>query len=250
MAYYRCSKNNKVKLVPWSTGSDAEIKDMVDAYHSGDLSLSDIQSVWNIGDEREVRLSAMAATGVGETHAAQTVKFILLNFGGKTFTDNTECLAVVGQKNCLAETGYINDDGSNTGGWNGCDRRTWCNNVYKAAIPSDFRDLFKQFNNLSGTGGNSTSGTQNTVDYFALPAEIEVFGSKTYSVSGEGSQFKYYETTVNRIKKLGDSSSSTIWWLRSPVSGHNLSFCNVGTDARVRGKQSSYTDGLAPFGCI
>lgn len=234
-------------LVSWSTGTDAEIKAMVDAYYAGELTLEDIQSVWSIGDEREVTLSAMAATGVGESHASQTVKFVILNWGGKTLSDNTECLAIVGQKNCLAEKGYMNSTNTNTGGWNSSARRTWCNDVYKASIPSDFRSLFKQHKNLSGTGGASSSGTQQTTDYFALPAEIEVFGSAIYSVAGEGSQFKYYETSANRNKNLGESGSAGAWWERSPTSGDPTNFCLVGG---IGSAIASNTRGLAPFGCI
>lgn len=235
-------------LPSWSTGTDAEIKAVVDAYYAGTLTLADIQSVWSIGDEREVTLSGMAATGVSDSHVSQTVKFVLMNWGGKTLTNNTECLAIVGQKNCLAEAGYMNSSDTNTGGWNSCARRTWCNNTYKAAIPSDFRDLFKQYNNQSGTGGGSTSGTQTTADYFALPAEIEVFGTTPYSVAGEGSQFKYYETSANRVKTRGEGGSNSTWWERSPYSGNSDAFCYVRGGADING--SSVSSGLAPFGCI
>ena len=245
-------KNNPLPLVSWSTGTDAEIKAMVDAYYAGNLTLEEIKSVWSIGDEREVTLSAMAATGVGETHASQTVKFVLMNFGGKTLTsDNTECLAIVGQKNSLAEAGYINSSNTNTGGWNSCARRSWCNNIYKAAIPSDFRELFKEHNNQSGTGDGASSGTQTTADYFTLPAEIEVFGTTTHSVAGEGSQFKYYETSANRSKTLGEGGSAYAWWERSPLSDNPYQFCYVNSnDVTAAHYLASHTQGLAPFGCI
>lgn len=243
-------KNDPVSLVSWSTGTDAEIKAMVDAYYAGELTLEDIQSVWSIGDEREVTLSAMAATGIGESHASQTVKFVLMNWGGKTLADDTTCLAIVGQKNSLSEAGYMNSSNPNTGGWNNSARRTWCNNVYKESIPSDFRSLFKQHKNLSGTGEGSSSGTQQTTDYFALPAEIEVFGSTTYSVAGEGSQFKYYETSANRVKTLGEGGSASSWWERSPRSGNSNGFCHVTRYGSAGGDTSSSAFGLAPFGCI
>lgn len=244
-------KNEPIHLVSWSTGTDAEIKAMVDAYYAGDLTLEDIQSVWSIGDEREVTLSAMAATGVGESHASQTVKFVLMNWGGKALTaDNTTCLAIVGQKNSLAEQGYMNSSNINTGGWNSCARRSWCNNIYKAAIPSDFRELFKEHNNQSGTGEGSSSGTQTTVDYFALPAEIEIFGATTHSVAGEGSQFKYYETSADKVKTLGEGGSAGTWWERSPRSGYSGIFGGVNNVGTASYGYASYTLGLAPFGCI
>lgn len=243
-------KNNPLPLVSWSTGTDAEIIAMVDAYYAGKLTLEDIQSVWSIGDEREVALSAMAATGVGESHASQTVKFVIMNWGGKTLADDTTCLAIVGQKNSLSEVGYMNSSNTNTGGWNSSARRTWCNGVYKNAIPSDFRELFKQYKNNSGTGGGSSSGTQQTTDYFALPAEMEVFGSRSYSVEGEGSQFKYYETSANRVKTLGEGGSAYIWWERSPISGSSSSFCSVKNNGTEYYATAANTLGLAPFGCI
>lgn len=243
-------KNEPIPLVSWSTGTDAEIKAMVDAYHAGELTLEDIQSVWSIGDEREVTLSAMAATGVGETHASQTVKFVLMNWGGKTLADDTTCLAIVGQKNSLSEVGYMNSSDTNTGGWNSSARRTWCNDIYKGSIPSDFRSLFKQHKNLSGTGGGSTSGTQQTTDYFALPAEVEVFRTTPYSVAGEGSQFKYYETSANRVKALGEGGSAGGWWERSPGAGDSGFFCLVNGSGGAGSVRASYAIGLAPFGCI
>lgn len=245
-------KNDPISLVSWSTGTDAEIKAMVDAYYAGDLTLEDIKSVWSIGDEREVTLSAMAATGVGESHASQTVKFVLMNWGGKTLTtENTECLAIVGQKNALAEKGYINSSDTNSGGWNNCKRRTWCNDIYKAAIPSAFRELFKEHNNQSGTGGGSSSGIQTTADYFALPAEVEVIGDDLYySVAGEGSQFKYYETSANRVKTLGEGGSVNNWWDRSPRSANSSSFCGTDYNGAPYTYKASATIGLAPFGVI
>lgn len=242
---------HNVSLVSWSTGTDAEIKAMVDAYYAGELTLADIKSVWSIGDEREVTLSAMAATGVGETHASQTVKFVLMNWGGKTLADDTTCLAIVGQKNSLSEEGYMNSSpNTNTGGWNSSARRTWCNDVYKESIPSDFRSLFKQHKNLSGTGGGSSSGTQQTTDYFALPAEIEVLGSTSGSVAGEGSQFKYYETSANRVKTLGEGRSASGWWERSPYSGNSTCFCSVASNGVAIYSGASMNNGFAPFGCI
>ena len=243
-------KTKPISLVSWATGTDAEIKAMVDAYYAGELTLEDIQSVWSIGDEREVTLSAMAATGVGESHAVQTVKFVLMNWGGKILADNTTCLAIVGQKNDLSEAGYMNSSNTNTGGWNNSARRTWCNNVYKESIPSDFRSLFKQHKNLSGTGGGSSSGIQTTIDYFALPAEIEVFGTTTNSVAGEGSQFKYYETSANRIKTLGEGGSDYGWWERSPRSGDSSRFCLIYISGGAGANRAYDPDGLAPFGCI
>lgn len=243
-----------LKIVSWASGTNAELKDMLDAHYAGKI---DIHDYWAVGDERTVSLSEMAATGTGgESHVAQNVTMVLMNAGGKTLANGKTCAFVVGQKNLLAngtsqEYGHMNSSMDNFGGWKGSARRTWCNGTYYYAIASGFRALLKQFVNMSGTGASSTSGTESTTDWTALAAEVEVHGSKTYSVYGEGSRFKYYETSANRIKKNGNSGSAYNWWNRSPGSGTGGSFCLVSSagDAGIpSGAQYNY--GIAPFFCI
>ena len=240
-----------VKIVTWATGTDAEIAAMVDAADKGIITLSDY---WAVGDERSVSLSAMAATGVGESHAAQTVKMVLMNAGGKDLVTATEsgrttCSFIVGLKDCLTAGGYMNSSNTNANGWDGCARRTWCNNVFRNAIPSALRGIFKQHKNKASAGSQSST-TIISSDYFALPAEIEVFGSTTYAKSGEGTQFTYYKTASNRIKKYGESGSAAYWWERSPDGSGSARFCLVGSDGSAVVSSASSAHGLAPFGCI
>lgn len=245
-------------LVSWSTGTDAEIKAMVDAYYDGTFSLQDIKSVWNVGDEREVNLSAMAATGVNDSHVAQTVKFVIMNFGGKKLASDgtTDVLAIVGQKNLLAqgsspENGNMNSSNTNNGGWNACARRTWCNNVYKNAVPETLRAIFKEFNNVTADGPYDTSAT--SADYFALPSEKEVLGSATRAsatAEASNSQFSYYVTSANRIKKIGESGSASSWWERSPCKSESATYCLINAYGNGNNDYATGNIGIAPFGCI
>ena len=245
-------KDRSLTIVTWADGTDEELSAMLEAHYAG---LINIHDYWAVGDERTVQLSAMNATGVGESHVAQSVTMVLMNEGGKTLANGKTCAFVVGQKNFLAngtsrEAGYMNSSNTNAGGWKSSARRTWCNETYYNAIASGFKALLKQFINKSGTGGGSSSGTEDTTDWTALPAEVEVFGSTTYSVSGEGSQFKYYETSANRIKKAGDSGSADLWWERSPYSGNSGNFCRVYSNGGAGSNNASRAYGIAPFGVI
>ena len=254
MAWIETGMNNQggggVEIVTWTDGTDEQIAAMLEAHYAGEINIHDY---WAVGDERTVHLSAMSATGVDESHVEQDVTMVLMNEGGKTLSDGTtECAFIVGQKNMLAndghhEGGYMNSANTNAGGWKDCARRTWCNSVYYNAIPSGFKALLKEFTNQSGLGNNSSSGVEDTKDYCALPAEIEVFGSTTYSVSGEGSLFKYYETSANRIKKQGDSGEASYWWERSPRSGNSTRFCCVSSESNTNISYASDAFGLAPF---
>ncbi|MBQ4650819.1 MAG: hypothetical protein IJB73_08975, partial [Firmicutes bacterium] len=246
------SLEEALKIVEWSTGTDAEIVAMVAAADAGKINLSDY---WDVGDERQVSISAISAFGsLSDTHAAQTIVLVLMNKGGKTLTSGKECNFIVGQKDCLADAAVINASSSkgSSGGWADSDRRTWCNNAYYNAYPASIKPIFKKFYNVSGVGGESISGTSTTSDYFALLAEIEVYGSVSNSVKGEGTQFTYYQTATNRKKKNGINGGNCEWWLRSPASGYPYHWCTVEQWASSPSKQLAYSAVafVSPFGCI
>ena len=255
-------------LVAWPSGTDAQISNMVEAYYNGYYSLNDIKSVWSIGDSRNVDLSAMLATGVGEQHRAQTVEMVIIGFDHDTLTtpinNKTKALITVQMKNCLrdasvsdtggssnTEHGYMNSSNTNVNGWRGCARRTWCNNVFYTALSSGFKALVKQANH-STTVGNQGTSLETTADYCFLPSEWEIFGAKTYAAAQEGTQYEYYKTAANRYKlpKWNSSVVSDIWWERSPGGSDTTNFCTVYRNGNADSYGASYANGLAPAACI
>ena len=257
----------KPALVSWTTGTNDEITAMVNAYYDGILSLDEIKSVWHLGDTRSVDLSAMAATGVGESHRAQTVEFEILGFDHDTLTTPvgsiTKALITVDLKDCLiasgnpygssnTEHGYINSSNTNRGGWTSCARRTWCNNVFYNALPPYFESLVKPVDKLTSAGNESFTINTDS-DYCFILSEIEVFGTASKSVNGEGSQYAWFaNATANRYKlpKWNSSSVSDIWWERSPRGGDSTAFCAVGTDGGAGYNGAFSARGLAPACCI
>lgn len=235
-----------VEIVSWADGTDEQIVAMVAAADAGKINLSDY---WHEGDTRTVHLSAMAADGVGESHVAQDVEFVLSDPGHFTLANGKPCNFVVNMKDCLEENGYMNSSNNNSGGWNGCARRTWCNNVFSNAIPSGLRPAFKQFKTKAATGTGTASTT--STDWFSLPSEMEVFGSvacANSSAESGNTQLNYYKTSSNRIKMVNGSSST--WWERSPYNSGSAYFCMVISDGRASYEGANYDFGLAPFGCI
>ena len=236
----------KVEIVSWADGTDEQIAAMVAAADAGQINLSDY---WSEGDTRTVSLSSMSATGVGESHAAQSVQFVLSDPGHFTLASGKPCNFVVNMKDCLKEEGYINSSNTNSGGWNGCKRRTWCNNVFRNAIPSGLRPAFKQFQTKAATGTGPASTT--SVDWFALPSEMEVFGRVYYadSIAESGNtQLNYYKTPSNRVKRVNGSASW--WWVRSPYSAISNSFCVINSHGGADVTWPTIDSGLSPFGCI
>lgn len=231
----------------WTTGSVADIAEALQMHYDGEIDLHDF---WSVGDERTINLPAIAASGSARAIDATTVTLVLMNAGGKTLSDGTtECAFVVGIKEALTPGGQVNTQNTNTGGWRDCQIRTWCNGAFYNSIPSDIKTIFKEFTNKSGRGGGS-SETYDTTDYFALPAEIEVFGTTNNSVAGEGTQFKYYETAANRIKEGTGTQAATDWWERSPYKEYSYNFCYVRANGSNGSMNPFYDYGLSPFGCI
>lgn len=237
-----------LKIVSWEYGSYEEIAAMVAAADAGRITLSDY---WKAGDTRSVYLSAMSGSvaNANESHAAQYVQFVLTDPGHYTLANGKKCNFVVLQKDCLNEYGVMNSQNTNSGGWNGCQRRTWCNSVYRNAIPATLRPIFKQFKvrTANGSGPDATDST----DYFALFSEKEVFGSTRYansSAESQNSQLTWFKTSSNRIKRVNGSVG--IWWERSPHSGFTDRFCRVTHRGIADWTTANGSFGIAPFGCI
>ena len=146
----------------------------------------------------------------------------------------------------------MNSSNTNSGSWNGSARRTWCNNVFRNAIPSTLRAIFKQFKTVTAQTYNGSTN-QTSVDYFALPAEREIFNAKEYCNQTEYNalfQFDYYKTASNRVKKRGKTGSAYYWWERSLFYYNSTAFCRVDSDGTANADLASGSFGLAPFGCI
>ena len=229
----------ELKIVTFAGGTDAEIAKMIQAHYNNKIKISDY---WAVGDTRTVSLSAMAATGVGESHRAQSVKFVIGDFDHDDLTTpingHTKAAITLLQKDCLmdatsennptngsndTERGYMNSSNTNVGGWKNCARRTWCNNVYFKALPATWQSMIKTVNKKVSVGNNSST-IETVQDKIFLAAEIEIFGSTTYSFAGEGTQYQYYKNaTANRYKlpKWGSS-------VRHPlVAGSGMHICST-----------------------
>lgn len=242
------SANSGPEIVSWADGTDEEVAAMVAAADAGKINLSDY---WKAGDTRTVHLSAMSGSvaNANESHAAQDVQMVLTDPGHYTLANGKKCNFVVLQKDCLKEYGVMNSRGTNSGGWDACPRRTWCNSVYRNAIPSTLRDIFKQFTTYAANGSGSSSVASS--DYFALFSEKEVFGSTMYasrSAEKQNTQLNWFKTSSNRIKRVNGSAS--VWWERSPYSGDSTVFCLVLSGGTAIADRVDRAYGLAPFGCI
>ena len=257
-----------LKIVAFATGTDKEIAAMIEAHYNNKINIA---NYWAVGDMRTVHLSAMAATGVKESHRAQDVQFVIGDFEhddlATPINGHTKAAVTLLQKDCLMdaanasnpvngsgnkENGYMNSTGTNVGGWKNCKRRAWCNNVFFAALPSVWQSMVKTVNKKTSSGNNSST-IETVQDKIFLASEIEIFGSINYSFSGEGAQYRYYKNAnANKCKmpKWTSDYISHIYFERSPCSG-NTAFCCVGYSGTSNSAaQSDASRGIATNFCI
>ena len=213
----------------------------------------------------------MSATGVDESHRAQTVEFAIAGFDHddltKAINGHTKAAVTLTQVDCLmdaecaagtkyggdnTENGKMNRSQTTAGGWESCTRRTWCNSVYYNALPFAFKNIVKEVNKNT-SAGNKSATIKTTADKIFLLSEIEIFGRERISAAGEGNQYQYYKNTTANIYKLPKWTSSynaSTWWLRSPHLRYDV-FVGV---VEPEGYAGSYDVisrcGIAPCLCL
>lgn len=258
----------ELKIVTFADGTDAEIARMIRAHYAGKINIGEY---WAVGDKRTIHHNAMDTTGVSESHKANDYAYVIIGIehddlvtaiNGKVkaaITIQTERLLYLdttteynNSLDASHECGYMNSSDMNSGGWEGCERRTWCNNVYKKCLPAYVQSMMKQVKKLTSVGGqSSTIKTSN--DYAFLLSEIEIFGNNPYSFGGEGTQYQYFKNaTANRYKspRTSNSYASGIWWERSPCRSANESFCVVNAAGNTNIADASQEKSLAPCLCF
>ena len=183
--------------------------------------------------------------------------FDIIGFNHDTLTDAnaygkataTGKAGITFQMHDLFATGYpMNSNNTNSGGWKNSAMRTSTMATMKGYLPATWQTAIKPVNKVSGTGGGSSIGTETVSDSCFLLAEIEIFGSTNYSVSGEGTRYAYYKAGNSKIKKKGGSANN--WWERSPRSGKSTNFCTVHSNGSANYYTASNSYGVAFGFCV
>ena len=202
--------------------------------------LGKAQDYWKVGDTKTV-----AVNGVN-------YQFQIIGFDHDTLTtadgSRTKAGITFQMVDCLSTTYYMNSSNTNSGGWNGSYMKKTVMTTLLNQLPAALKNVLKSVNKLSGTGGGSTSGTQTTNDKLFLLSEVEIFGTTTYSVPGEGTQYAYYKAGNSKVKKV--NGSANYWWERSPSSGDTNIFCCVADSGTAVRNYASDSSGVSFGFCV
>ena len=222
-----------VYVYPFTIGDNLNDTDWADIDICGRLGMA--QQFFKVGDSKTVNIG-------GTNYEVQIIGF---NHDDKV--SGGKAAYSFQLVDCLNQTQQMNTSNTNTGGWNGSAMRGRMS-TYKSQLPASLRNVIKTVKKKSGTGGGSSSGTQQTNDDLFLLSEIEIFGTTTYSVAGEGTQYEWYKAGNSRIKKVNGSASN--WWERSPFSGNSDFFCDVISSGNASFNYASYSYGVSFGFCV
>ena len=222
-----------VYVYPFTIGDNLNDTDWADIDICGRLGMA--QQFFKVGDSKTVNIG-------GTNYEVQIIGF---NHDDKV--SGGKAAYSFQLVDCLNQTQQMNTSNTNTGGWNGSAMRGRMS-TYKSQLPAALRNVIKTVKKKSGTGGGSSSGTQQTNDDLFLLSEIEIFGTTTYSVAGEGTQYEWYKAGNSRIKKVNGSANS--WWERSPKSGDTGCFCFVGSSGDAGNYYASNSRGVSFGFCV
>lgn len=199
--------------------------------------------LFNVGDEKDITLT----TG-------EVVTLVILGFNHDNLTAGGKAGITFGMKNLLATRYPMNGSNTNAGGWQNSAMRTSTMQTLLSHLPDDVKAVIKPVNKLTSAGSQSTT-IETTSDSLFLLSEIEVFGSTSYSVAGEGERYAYYRDIANtnalRVKKLSNGAGSAGgWWLRSPRASGSAHFCGVSRNGAADYDGASSSFGVAFGFCV
>ena len=237
-------------------GLEADVISLFSAAISNNSDITNETSVIYLdnGDiHRKVSIGDQVTLSLNGTNYA----FDIIGFNHDTLTDTaaygkataTGKAGITFQMHDLFATYYpMNSSHTNSGGWKNSAMRTSTMATMKNYLPSAWQTAIKPVNKASGTGGGSTSGTETVSDSCFLLSEIEVFGSTTYSVYGEGTQYAYYKAGNSKVKNMSGSASH--WYERSPRSGYTQDFCMVSKYGDASASNVTLRPGVAFGFCV
>ncbi len=256
----------KVKIVSFSDGTDEEIGAMLQAHYDGKINIADH---WHVGDTRLMYLDEMPiATGSDEEHVAQTMPMVIIGINHDTLKEKIgkrTKAAITLQCKCVlsndgeSEEGFIwgrNISTSNNNNYSSNPRRTWLNNTFIGALPTNVQSLVKTVIKKNLANHTDDTAGPDTEDKAFLTSYPEMFGNESYSnYEGspvlEGEQYQYYMTSSNRIKGNYDYNVDTYtYWLRSPSSRGAAMWCIITDRGEKSFSSSASLRGLAPAFCL
>jgi len=180
-------------------------EDIIESCQSGK-----IPDEWAVGDQKAMTIDGTSymVDIIGKNH--------------DVYSDGSGVAPLTFQLHDVYGNNYtMNNTDTNSGGWGSSVMRTVTLPSLLAVMPNEVQVAIKEVNKLTSAGSGSAT-IDTTADKLFFLSEIEVYGSASYSKTGEGTQYAYYANGGSKVKKFG---SAVEWWERSPHGANTTSFC-------------------------
>lgn len=135
---------------------------------------------------------------------------------------------------------------TNSTSWVDCSMRKYLNGEFFNLLPDKLQAIIKPVTKKTASNGSGKSSIVETVDKIFLLSEVEVFGKCKHSKSGEGEQYEGFKNWKDRVKGYPDGNCGCWYWLRSPSSVYNNSFCVVSYAGSCSINYADSTNGVVP----
>ena len=188
--------------------ADNDWATIIDACHK-----NAVPDTWAVGNQKPMTINgtAYAIDIIGKSH--------------DDYADGSGKAPLTFQlHNCYGTPESMNTSDTNRGGWTSCVMRRARLPAILALMPTEVQSGIREVNKLASAGSKSST-INTTADKLFLLSEIEIFGSVSDSMSGEGTQYDYYKAGNSKVKNRNGSADS--WWGRSPYGRNSLGFCLV-----------------------
>ena len=198
-----------------------------------------ILDVWQVGDTKD------------EVIAGETLTFAIMGKNMDDLADGSGKAGLTfGMTQLMASTRQMNSSNTNSGSFAGSAMYSWLSGTIYPNLTTELKDAIKAVNKKTSSGGGS-SVIRTDAMYLWLFSEIEVFGTTTYSYVGEGTQYPYFATTAERIKRLSNGAgNASYWWERSPITNSSNFFCRVTASGAANSLSAANSSGVCFGFCI
>ena len=189
-----------------------------------------VPDTWNVADQKPMTINGVdyQIDIIGKNH--------------DTYASGGKAPLTFQLHDCYVETKNMNSSNTNSGGWKNSAMRTTHLPAILALMPTEVQNGIREVNKLTSAGSQSAT-INTTADKLFLLSEIEIFGSVSYSKSGEGTQYAYYKAGNSKVKNVSGSAKN--WWERSPYARGTTGFCTVNSSGNARSNSASNSIGVA-----
>lgn len=204
---------------------------------------------WSVGDTKKI-------TAFGRVQ--YTIRIVDMQSGRYDYADGSgSSKGVFEFVECVDRLGKIafsmNSTRTNAGGFASSHlRNADLQNIF-SDLPDDMQAAISEVNVLSGTGSGTTSGTSSSANKLFLPAEMEMFDAKHYSIGLEEcplGQFDYYKAHNTNADRKKTRGSTNTYWLRSSYANSSATFCSINNIGSQDGTLADDEIGVAPIFAI